>query len=114
VAVPPEHDGLRPGSTIYATRYLIAIDSGLRYARWAGRTAPWSMVALAWSSTAFAETHEPHRGQRQSQRDATAVSPATIQLAIERPAKGFPLLRCDGIRWKRLSHPACLVWLRRV
>ena len=59
------------------------------------------MVALACGSVAFADTPELHRGQRQSQRDATAVSPTAVQLDIERPAKGSPL----GIAKVRFDPP---------
>jgi hypothetical protein len=71
------------------------------------RTMSWrnstviGMVALAWGSTAFADPHELHRSQRQSQRDVTAVSPPAIQLDIERPATGFPL----GIAKVRFDPP---------
>lgn len=49
------------------------------------------IVALAWSTTAFAGTHECHRDQRKSQRDATAVPPAAIGPRIKGTAKGSSL-----------------------
>jgi hypothetical protein len=99
---PPEHDGLRSGSGIYS---ITSFDR--ERLRPAVRTMSWrnstviGMVALAWRSIAFADTPELHRGQRQSQRDATAVSPAAVQLDIERPAKGSPL----GIAKVRFDPP---------
>ena len=99
---PPEHDGLRSGSAIYSIPSFDRerLRPAVRTMSWRNSTVI-GMVALAWGSTAFGDTHELHRGQRQSQRDATAVSPAAIQLDIERPAKGISL----GIAKVRLDPP---------
>jgi hypothetical protein len=59
------------------------------------------MVALAWGTTAFADTHEIHRGQLKSRRDATAVRSAPLRSDIEQRAKVSPL----GIAEVRLDSP---------
>jgi len=66
---------------------------------WRKRTVV-GIVTLTWGTTAFAGTHEIQRGQRQPQRDATAVSSAAIRPAVERPARSFL-----GISKVRLDPP---------
>lgn len=67
---------------------------------WRRRTAA-GIVALTWSTTTFAGTHEMHRGQLKSQRDARAVPSTAVRPDIEEPAAASPL----GIAKIRLDPP---------
>ena len=96
VAVPPEHDGLGSGSAIYS---ITSFDR--ERVRPAVRTMSWrnstviGIVALAWGTTAFADTHEIHRGQLKSKRDATAVSSAAFDLTSKNLQRCLPR-DCEG------------------
>ena len=59
------------------------------------------IVALTWGTTASAGTHEIHRGQLKSQRDARPVPSAAVRPDIHEPAKASPL----GIAKVRLDPP---------
>jgi hypothetical protein len=100
--LPDIHDGLGSGAVIYSIRSFDRerVRRAVRTMSWRNSTVI-GIVALAWSTTAFAGTHEFHRGQRKSQRDATAVASAAIRLDSERPAKGSPL----GIAKVRFDPP---------
>ena len=99
---PPEHDGLGSGSAIYSNTSFDRqrVRRAVSMMSWR-KSVLVGIAALTWGTRPFASTHEIHRGQLKSQRQATAVPSAAIQPDIDRTAKVSPL----GIAKVRLDPP---------
>ena len=68
------------------------------------------IAALTWGMTGFAGTHNIHRGQSQSQPDATAVPSADVETAAKVSPLEIAKVRLDSPRPWEIENSAVLTF----